>query len=68
MKDYHNQFPLIETKLLDGNYRDIEKWILNGEVDISFVNLPTQEKLEVIQLKKDRMLCIMPSNHVLGEQ
>ncbi|MGX4588381.1 LysR family transcriptional regulator [Paenibacillus chitinolyticus] len=68
LKEYHDQFPLIETKILNGNYREIENWIVSGAVDIGFVNLPTQEGLDVIQLKKDRMLCIMPSNHPLREQ
>ena len=68
LKEYHDQFPLIETKILDGNYREIENWIVSGEVDIGFVNLPTQEGLDVIQLKKDKMLCIMPSNHPLRDQ
>ncbi|RUS48869.1 LysR family transcriptional regulator [Cohnella sp. AR92] len=68
LKEYHDQFPLIEAKLLDGNYHEIENWIVSGEVDFGFVNAPTQEGLEVIPLKNDRMLCILPSNHVLREQ
>lgn len=68
LKEYNEQFPLIDSKILDGNYREIEKWIVNGTVDIGFVNLPTQEGLEAIQLKKDRMLCIMPTNHPLSGQ
>jgi len=68
LKEYHKRFPLIETKILDGNYSEIENWIVGGAVDIGFVNLPTLEGLEAIQLRKDRMLCIMPSNHPLGEQ
>lgn len=68
LKEYHDQFPLIETKILDGNYQEIENWITSGAVDIGFVNLPTKEGMDVIQLKKDRMLCILPPNHSLGEQ
>ncbi|MBP2119306.1 LysR family transcriptional regulator substrate-binding protein [Cohnella lubricantis] len=68
LKEYHDQFPLIETKLLDGNYHEIENWIVSGEADFGFVNVPTQEGLEVIPLKNDKMLCILPSNHVLREQ
>ncbi|WP_134684339.1 LysR family transcriptional regulator [Brevibacillus migulae] len=68
LKEYRDQFPLIETKLLDGNYREIENWIVTGEVDFGFVNLPTQEPLEVIPLKKDRMLCILAANHDLRTQ
>lgn len=68
LKAYHDQFPLIDTKILDGNYHEIENWIASGAVDIGFVNLPTHEGLDVIQLKKDRMFCILPPNHSLREQ
>ncbi|MGZ0040955.1 LysR family transcriptional regulator [Paenibacillus ottowii] len=68
IQKFNEKFPLIELKLLDGNYRDIENWIASGEADFGFVNLPTLEVLEVLPLKKERMLCVLPSNHVLREQ
>ncbi|RUS48887.1 LysR family transcriptional regulator [Cohnella sp. AR92] len=68
LKEYHDRFPLIETKILDGNYREIERWIATGAVDIGFVNLPVQEGLEAILLRRDRMLCILPADHPLGGQ
>ncbi|MEB4784232.1 LysR family transcriptional regulator [Paenibacillus sp. JJ1683] len=68
IQKFNEQFPLIELKLLDGNYHDIENWIASGEADFGFVNLPTLDGLEVLPLKKERMLCVLPSNHVLREQ
>ncbi|WP_025717427.1 LysR family transcriptional regulator [Paenibacillus sp. 1-18] len=65
---FNEQFPLIELKLLDGNYHEIENWIASGEADFGFVNLPTLDVLEVLPLKKERMLCVLPSNHMLREQ
>ncbi|WP_043922440.1 LysR family transcriptional regulator [Paenibacillus terrae] len=65
---FNEQFPLIELKLLDGNYHEIEEWIASGEADFGFVNLPTLDVLEVLPLKKERMLCVLPSNHMLREQ
>lgn len=49
---FNEQFPLIELKLLDGNYHEIEHWIASGEADFGFVNLPALDVLEVLPLKK----------------
>ncbi|MGG1616377.1 LysR family transcriptional regulator [Paenibacillus sp. NRS-1782] len=68
IKKFNEQFPLIEMKLLDGNYHEIESWLANGEADFGFVNLPTLDTLEALPLKEERMLCLLPSNHILREQ
>ncbi|WP_149094136.1 LysR family transcriptional regulator [Paenibacillus terrae] len=68
IKKFNEQFPLIEMKLLDGNYHEIESWLVSGEADFGFVNLPTLDTLEALPLKEERMLCLLPSNHILGEQ
>ncbi|NOU91393.1 LysR family transcriptional regulator [Paenibacillus sp. LMG 31460] len=68
MKLFQNQFPHIEMKLLDGNYFEIEEWIANGTADFGFVNMPTLQAFDVVPLQKDRMVCIMCSNHPLARQ
>ncbi|NOU71256.1 LysR family transcriptional regulator [Paenibacillus sp. LMG 31458] len=68
MKLFQNQFPHIEMKLLDGNYLEIEEWIANGTADFGFVNMPTLQAFDVVPLQKDRMVCIMCSNHPLAGQ
>lgn len=42
IKQFQNQFPHIEIKLLDGNYSEIEEWIADGTADLGFVNLPSK--------------------------
>lgn len=68
MKQFNKNYPTIEVKLLEGDYDDIKHWILNGDVDFGFVSLPTSESLEIISLKKDRILCILPAKHPLNKQ
>ena len=68
MKIFNEHHPLIEIKLLEGDYDDIEHWITNGLVDFGFVSLPTLKHLEAIPLKKDRMLCILSADHPLAEK
>lgn len=66
---YFNEYhPSIEIKLLEGTYEDIEHWISSGAVDFGFLSLPTLKTFEVIPLKKDRMLIIVPDKHPLAGQ
>ncbi|WP_028402692.1 LysR family transcriptional regulator [Ectobacillus panaciterrae] len=68
MKHFKQEHPSIEIKILQGGYQDIEQWITNGVVDFGFVTLPTLEGFETIPLKEDRLVCILPYNHPLGNQ
>ncbi|RPK06100.1 LysR family transcriptional regulator [Priestia endophytica] len=68
IKHFKQEHPFIEIKILQGGYQDIEQWIANGVVDFGFVSLPTLEGFETIPLKKDRLVCILPYNHPLGNQ
>ncbi|QDR82509.1 LysR family transcriptional regulator [Sporomusa termitida] len=65
---FHHCYPAITIELLDGNYDEIEEWIKNGSVDFGFVSLPTMKLYEIIPLKKDRLLCILPPHHPLRQQ
>lgn len=67
MSNFNECHPSIEIKLLEGNYEDIEHWISSGAVDFGFISLPTLKSFEVIPLKKDRMLCIVPDTHPFAQ-
>ncbi|WP_421101635.1 LysR family transcriptional regulator [Sporosarcina psychrophila] len=68
LKSFNTDLPDIEIKLLEGDYDTLEHWIATGAVDFGFVSLPTSKSFEVIFLKKDRMLCILPDEHRLANQ
>ncbi|WP_018755430.1 LysR family transcriptional regulator [Paenibacillus terrigena] len=66
IKQFHELFPLIDIKLFDGNYHEIEASIATGISDFGFVNLPTTDtSLEVIPLQQDQMQCVLPIDHPL---
>jgi DNA-binding transcriptional LysR family regulator len=67
MSYFNECHPSIEIKLLEGSYDDIEHWISRGAVDFGFISLPTKKSFEVIPLKKDRMLLIVPDKHPLAQ-
>ncbi|WP_152393847.1 LysR family transcriptional regulator [Paenibacillus guangzhouensis] len=69
LKQFQEQFPLIDIKLVDGSYVEIEESVLAGISDLGFVNLPTTNPiLEVIPLHQDRMMCVLPKDHPLHHQ
>ncbi|WP_141430749.1 LysR family transcriptional regulator [Bacillus sp. 03113] len=68
INQFRHEHPRIEISLMEGDYSDIETWIHNGVIDLGFMSLPSSDNLEVIPLKNDRMLCIVPQNHPLTNQ
>lgn len=67
IKQFREEYPYIEFKLMEGGYLEIEQWIEAGVVDCGFLSLPTRERFEVIPLKQDRMLAILPLGHPLSK-
>lgn len=66
IKEFDRDYPGIEIKLIEGDYRDIEEGIADGSMELGFLSLPAKEGLDVYPLKKDRMLCILPLDHPLA--
>lgn len=65
LKQFQDQYPAIEIKLLEGYYDEIEDWIVSGAVDFGFVSLPTAETLETVPLHRDRMMVVVSDGHPL---
>lgn len=68
IRDFLASHPRIEVNLYEGDYHEIEEWLLSGEIDFGFVSMPTLDSFEVIPLKLDRMLCILPPGHHLEKE
>ncbi|WP_025689152.1 LysR family transcriptional regulator [Paenibacillus zanthoxyli] len=68
MSSFAESHPFIELKLLEGSYEEIEHWIASGAVDFGFLSLPAPKSFEVIPLKKDRMVLIVPDKHPFAAQ
>lgn len=67
IKQFREEYPYIEFKLMEGGYLEIEQWIKAGVVDCGFISLPTRENFEVFPLKQDRMLAILSKEHPLSK-
>ena len=67
-KDFKAKYPNIKFELHQGNYREIETWISEGTVDFGFVDLPTLKEFEVIPIKDDRMMALLPVKHTYAKE
>ena len=65
--EFQADYPSVELKLMSGDYHDVEQWLADGSADIGFVPLPTRLGGEVIPLRADRLLAVIPANHPLAD-
>ena len=63
IKEFQRDYPNVEIKLLNGDYHDVEQWILEGSIDLGFVNMPAKLNCECVPLMQDRLLAILPPDH-----
>ena len=60
LKEFQADYPKVEFILLNGDYHDVEQWLLDGSIDIGFVTVPCALDCECIPLMEDRLLAILP--------
>lgn len=63
IKEFQRDYPNVDIKLLNGDYYDVENWLIEGSVDLGFVNVPNDLRCECIPLMEDRLLAILPRGH-----
>lgn len=66
LMDY--QYPGIHIELREGDYYEIEQWLLNGEVDCGFLNRTSSKQFDFMPLKRDPLLCIVSSESPLYDK
>ncbi|MEK4424874.1 LysR family transcriptional regulator [Solibacillus sp. FSL K6-1523] len=62
------RYPGIQIELREGDYYEIEQWLLNGEVDCGFLNRTSSKQFDFIALKRDPLLCIVSSKSPLYDK
>lgn len=65
---FNRMYPGIEVKTYLGCYDEMSEWISDGTVDIGFVCIPMAKPFEVIPLKKDKLVVLLPPDHPLRSQ
>ena len=67
MKEFKEKFPSVQFILQQGEYTNIAQWIKEGSVDFGFVNSNAVEGVNMINLKTDYMVAVLPPKHPLTE-
>ena len=65
-KNFQRDYPAVDLQLLNGDYYDVENWLMDGSVDIGFVNMPCRV-CPCQALKKDRLVAILPRDHKFAD-
>ncbi|OIA98647.1 LysR family transcriptional regulator [Paenibacillus sp. LC231] len=68
IQDFQRDYPHIEIRLVEGDYREIEDWIAEGKIDCGFLSLPTSDTFDAIPLHQDPMLVLLPLEHPLSSE
>lgn len=66
LKAFSEAEPGIDIRLSNGDYHDIDGWLADGTVDLAFVTLPRADDGQVIPLKDDPLMVILPKDHPLA--
>ncbi len=68
LKAFLTDYPNIEFEMIDGDYTQIEAWILERKIDCGFINFSIENPaLKITPLKEDRLLLVLPKGHPLEE-
>ena len=62
IKQFQSEYSHVEFKLMNGDYHDIEQWLIDGSIDLGFVAVPCKLDCEVITLMEDELLAIVSKN------
>lgn len=68
IKEFRELYPHIEIKLFEGSYEAIKTWILDGVVDFGFLSSPIASSFDFMEIKKDKLLCVLSQHHPLSER
>lgn len=60
LKEFQHDYPNVDFILKNGDYYDVEQWLVDGSIDVGFVNVPCSLGCECIPLMEDRLLAILP--------
>ncbi|MBQ3291131.1 MAG: LysR family transcriptional regulator [Mogibacterium sp.] len=63
MKSFSQKYPLVEYQVLQGNYNEVEDYIVNGKVDIGFIRYPSVHQLDIISFEPEPLVLIFHKDH-----
>lgn len=68
IKKFCQDFPEVEFDLRAGAYKQIEEWLVEGQIDCGCVCLPNELDIDVFPLAEDRIQILLPKGHPLAKR
>ncbi len=65
IKQFHEEYPAIEIRVMEGIHQEITTWLDSKEVDVGFISYDATMSYDWIPLAHDPMVAILPSDHPL---
>lgn len=63
---FKEKYPNIEISLIDGDYQELENWLLTGKIDFCFLSNWGNLKVNFLPLYEDEMMAVLPQHHPYG--
>ncbi len=63
IKEFHMKYPGIQVNLIDGDFNELEKALLESELDMALMAYDRKLQVPYTNLFKDEMLAVLPENH-----
>ena len=66
IKHFREDYPNIDYEITTRGYSEVERMILEGQVDLGFVRLPTLPNFDIVYLGRDELKVVMAADHPLA--
>ena len=63
LQAFQRRYPGTRVQLRTGEYGEIEKWIISGEVDCGFLPQPVHKTLAAVPVVADQLVAVLPTDH-----
>lgn len=67
IKSFHEKYPAIEIRIMEGIHQEVTAWLDNKEADIGFISHEPSLDYDWIPLAYDPMIAVLPTNHPLAQ-
>ncbi len=68
IKAFHEQYPAIEVRIMEGIHQEISEWMGSKEVDLCFMSYEPSLAYDWIPLARDPMVAALPKGHPFAKK
>ena len=66
LKSFHEKYPNIQIRLLNGEYYEISDWLKRGSIDCGFLSMRAVGDFDTTFIFRDSLVAILPSDHPMA--